>query len=332
MTTPLAALCAVARAGEGCLLDLRAGLRHASTMIRPALSTVLALLRPQRGSFAPCGMASALMAIAGLLLCAAGAVAQAPREPVAIPFHGDPRVRVERPEGPIPRTLRIVTDDEFPPLHFSDPDGQPVGFSVDLMRAICERLSVTCTVQQRRFDTLLQTLADGQADIVAAAIPVSAQIKARFHISRVYHRFPARFIAAAGFDAALIEAGLSGRRVAVARETAHAAFLAEHFPQARRIEALDFDSALRALDRGEVDLVFGDGQAGAIWLGARSLQMARFVGGPFFSVRHFGEGVGFILRPDEPNLKRAVDHALQTLWDEGTYARLFLRYFPVSPF
>jgi polar amino acid transport system substrate-binding protein len=253
------------------------------------------------------------------------------RERVVIPFHGDPRVRSERPEGPIPRNLRVITDDEFPPLHFADPDGQPVGFSVDLMRAVCERLNVNCTIQARRFDTLLQTLADGQADVIAAAIPISGQLKSRFHVSRVYHRFPARFVGPGSFDAARIDAGLAGVRVAVPRESAHAAFLAEHFPNARLSETLDLESALLMLQRGEVDLVFGDGQAGAIWLGARG-QGYRFAGGPYLSVRHFGEGIGFVLRPDEVYLKPSVDFALQMLWDDGTYARIFLRYFPVSPF
>jgi polar amino acid transport system substrate-binding protein len=254
------------------------------------------------------------------------------RERVVIPFHGDPRVRSERPEGPIPRNLRVITDDEFAPLHFADPDGQPVGFSVDLMRAVCERMSVNCTIQVRRFDTLLQTLADGQADVVAAAIPVTAQIKARFHVSRVYHRLPARFVAPAAFDAVRLGAGLAGVKVAVPRETAHAAFLAAHFPGAARTETRDLDSALLMLERGEVDAVFGDGQAQSLWLGARGRGGFNFAGGPYLSVPHFGEGIGFVLRPDEPFLKRSVDYALQSLWDDGTYARLFLRYFPVSPF
>ncbi len=276
-----------------------------------------------------------LIAVPGLFVPGLDLAAQpsAPaRERVVIPFHGDPRVRSERPEGPIPRNLRVITDDEFPPLHFADPDSQPVGFSVDLMRAVCERMSVNCTIQVRRFDTLLQTLADGQADVVAAAIPVTAQIKARFHVSRVYHRLPARFVAPAGFDAARLGTGLTGAKVAVPRETAHAAFLAEHFPGAVRTETLDLDSALLMLERGEVDAVFGDGQAEALWLGARGRGGFRFAGGPYLSVPHFGEGIGFVLRPDEPFLKRSVDYALQTLWDDGTYARLFLRYFPVSPF
>ncbi len=274
-------------------------------------------------------MAGACLLAASL---AAPALAQSARERVAIPFHGDPRVRVERPDGPIPRNLRVVTDDEFPPLHFADADGQPVGFSVELMRAVCERLAVACTIQARRFDTLAQALADGQADVIAAAIPVTAALKSRFQVSRVYHRFPARFVGAAGFAPARIDAGLEGVRVAVARETAHAAFLAEHFPKARREELPDWDSALAALQHGEADLAFGDGQAAAIWLGAAGAARFGFAGGAYHSIRHFGEGIGFVLRPDEPNLKRAVDFALQGLWDDGTYARLFLKYFPVSPF
>ncbi len=259
------------------------------------------------------------------------AEAQNPRDNVVIPFYGDPRVRTERPDGPIPRNLRVVTDDEFPPLHFADPDGLPAGFSVDLMRAVCERLAVNCTIQTRRFDTLLQALADGQADVAAAAMPVSSQIKARFHVSRIYHRLPARFIGANGFTAGRFETGLEGVQIAVVQDTAHAAFLAEHFPKARTSLVRDLESALSSLQRGEVELAFGDGQAGAIWLGARSAGF-RFQGGAYISPRHFGEGIGFVMRPDEPNLKRSVDYALQALWDDGTYARLFLRYFPVSPF
>jgi polar amino acid transport system substrate-binding protein len=298
--------------------------------------------RSHRATSAPARKAIAPAIALGLLLVAAAVLALAPaaraqtlptpRESVVIPFHGDPRVRSERPEGPVPRNLRVITDDEFPPLHFADPDGQPVGFSVDLMRAICERMAVTCTIQARRFDTLLQTLAEGQADIVAAAIPVTATLKARFHVSRIYHRLPARFVGAAGFAPARIEAGLAGVRVGVVRETAHAAYLAEHFPKAVATGAADLEAALQLLQRGEVDLVFGDGQAAALWLGGRAGAGFRFAGGPFLSIRHFGEGIGFVLRPDEPNLKRAVDYALQGLWDDGTYARLFLRYFPVSAF
>ena len=48
------------------------------------------------------------------------------------------------------------------------------------------------------------------------------------------------------------------------------------------------------------------------------------------SIRYFGEGIGFIVRREDEALRRALDFALQKLWDDGVYTELYLRYFPVS--
>jgi polar amino acid transport system substrate-binding protein len=274
-----------------------------------------------------------LVTVIVAMACAAAQASEPPR--IVIPFHGDPRVRVERPETPPPRTLRIVTDDEFPPLHFADPDGQPTGFSVELMRAICALRAIACSIQVRRFDLLLPALTSGEADVVAAAIPVTAELKARFPVSRVYHRLPARFLGrlndAGGAAVSRLESGLSGVRVAVVRDTAHAGFLGERFPAAQALSQPDLVSAIAAVQRGDADLLFGDGQTLALRLAARPDGLG-FVGGPYLDAAFFGEGIGFVLARDDGQLRRHIDHALQTLWEDGTYARLFLRAFSVSPF
>ncbi|MBE7244728.1 MAG: transporter substrate-binding domain-containing protein, partial [Actinomycetospora chiangmaiensis] len=75
---------------------------------------------------------------------------------MTVPDFWNPRSRGERVEAPqTGRAVRFLTDDEFPPLHFAGPDGNPTGFVVELARAVCEKLAITCTVQARRFDTLL---------------------------------------------------------------------------------------------------------------------------------------------------------------------------------
>ncbi|MDO9426513.1 MAG: ABC transporter substrate-binding protein, partial [Methylobacterium sp.] len=48
--------------------------------------------------------------------------------------------------------------------------------------------------------------------------------------------------------------------------------------------------------------------------------------------RYFGEGIGLVTRREDTALSRALDEGLQRLWDEGKYAELYLRFFPVSPF
>ncbi len=97
---------------------------------------------------------------AALLVAVIGNYAGAHAQGVAIPNFWDPRAQLERPDLTGIRTVRFLVDDDFPPLHFAGLDGNPTGFSVELARSACERLALTCTIQVRRFVTLLDSLAD----------------------------------------------------------------------------------------------------------------------------------------------------------------------------
>ena len=277
--------------------------------------------------------AGLIVACIGLILNSFS-VPSAAAQGVAIPNFWDPRGRPERPDLTGLRTVRFLTDDEFPPLHFAGPDGSPTGFSVELARAACERLAITCTVQARRFDTLLNSLAEGRGDVVAAAVPITADLRRRFSATGPYFRTPARFAAVKQRN--LPEPGpgsLDGRAVGVVGGTALAAYLATFFPKATAREFADLAVAAAALRRGEVDYLFADGLGLALWIGgAEAAECCVLTGGPYLESRFFGEGIGFIMRRDDETLRRAFNYALQRLWDEGKYAELYLRFFPVSPF
>jgi len=252
---------------------------------------------------------------------------------IAIPNFWDPRIRLDKPDAGPPRVVRFLTDDDYPPLHFTAPDGTLTGFSVELARAVCEKLLWTCTVQARRFDTLLDSLAEARGDVLAAAMNVTPQIRTRFAASHLYFRSPARFVTTRGNARADLDtASLQGKRVAVVAGSAHQAFLERLMPFAQRRETPDLNAAVAALRSGEAEYVFGDGVALALLVASRGGNELAFSGGPYLESRYFGEGVSFLMRKDDAALTRAIDYALQTLWDDGTYARLYLRFFPVSPF
>ena len=258
----------------------------------------------------------------------------APAEGVAIPNFWDPRVGQERPELSGTRTVRFLTDDEFPPLHFAGADGNPTGFSVELARAACERLAITCTIQARRFDTLLDALRDGRGDVVAAAVPITADLRKGFTVTSPYFRTPARFASRKDRQQPAPDPkSLQGRTVAVLGETAHEAYLKTFFPNVSVRSVPDLAAATAALKNGEVDYIFADGVGLALWInGSEAGGCCAFVGGPYLESRFFGEGIGFVFRPEDEVLRRAFDYALRRLWDEGKYAELYLRFFPVSPF
>lgn len=271
-------------------------------------------------------LAPALLCLALLAPCAAAA------QGVFIPRFFDPGRRIEKPELGAGRKLRIVTDDDYPPFHFLAPDGTLAGFNVDLARAVCEELAVTCTIQARRWDTVVDAVAQGEADAAFASIAITEASKRRVEFSLPYYRTPARFVINDGKrHADPTPEGWAGLAVAVEARTAHEAYLKTFFP---KLDIRPYDtaaSARAAIRSGAVDALFGDGVSLALWLnGADSGGCCRFAGGPFTESRWFGEGVGVALPRNDPTLKRAVDWALHQLARKGVTAELYLKYFPVG--
>ncbi len=271
---------------------------------------------------------------AALILASLLAFEPAQAQGVTIPSFWNPKAQIEKPEIPATRTIRFLVDDDFPPLHFPSLDGTPTGLSVELARAACERLALTCTVQVRRFDTLLEALADRQGDVVAAAIPLNADLRRRFEVTAPYFKIPARFVVRKDRNQPAPEVkALQGKTVGVVGGTAHEAFAKAFMTPATLKPFPDLVAAQGALKAGEIDYLFADGLGLALWIGGEDAgNCCAFVGGPYLEPRHFGEGVGFITRAEDQDLRKALDFALQQLWKEGKYAELYLRFFPIGPY
>jgi polar amino acid transport system substrate-binding protein len=253
---------------------------------------------------------------------------------VAIPGFWDPKRRPERPDMSRITVIRFMTEVDYPPFNYAGPDGNPIGFNVDLARLICEELKVQCTVQMRRFDTLLTSLAENRGDAAMASIAVTPDMRRLADFTDPYYRTPARFVARR--DSSINDVRperLEGKEIAVVAGTAHEAFLKSLFTEADLRSYPTADAARDALRRGDVDLMFGDGISLAFWLnGTDSQNCCAFRGGPFIESRYFGEGIGIAVKRGNDTLRQALNWALFRLWERGRFSDLWLRYFPISPF
>lgn len=271
-----------------------------------------------------------VVAIGGLCWSGSGARAAETAAP-GVPNFWDPALRPEKPDMAGLRVIRFMTEDEYPPLNFQAEDGRLTGFNVDLARAVCDVLNVACTIQARRWDTLFEALKEGRGDAVIASVRPTPALRKDFAFTAPYLRTPARFAAKSGTTLDLTPKGLAGRKVAVVAGSAHEAFLASFFPAAAAVPFADLDKARAAMLAGETEAVFGDGLTLAVWLNSdQGAACCAFAGGPFTESRFFGEGVAIAMRRNEPVLRRAVDYALQKLAEKGTFAEIYLRYFPVG--
>ncbi|MFD2182651.1 transporter substrate-binding domain-containing protein [Rhodoplanes azumiensis] len=250
-----------------------------------------------------------------------------------IPGFWDPKRRPERPDLRL-TLIRFMSEVDYPPFNYAGPDGNPAGFNIDLARAICDELKIACTIQMRRFDTLIESLAENRGDAAIASIAVTPETRKKIDFSDPYYRPVARFAArrGSGLDTVLPER-VEGKTIAVVAGTAHEAYLKALFTEAELKPYPSAEDARAALQKGEVDLLFGDGYGLAFWLnGADAAGCCTFVGGPFVESRYFGEGVGIAVKKGNDQLRLAMNWALFRLWEKGRFADLWLKYFPINPF
>ncbi|WP_395698437.1 transporter substrate-binding domain-containing protein [Methylocella sp.] len=265
------------------------------------------------------------------MLAASSCVVPCRAEEPFTPNFSDPQARLEKPDLGARQSLRFIADDDFPPFHSAAPGGGLAGFDVDLARAVCETLKLSCTIQARRYDTLRETLEKGEADVILGSIRVDAKSRETLDFSQPYARAPARF--ARLRQSPLVEATpetLRGKFVGVIAKSAHEAYLADFFKAATRKPYPSLEALTAALKAGEIDVAFADGTALSFWLQSGDGQCCAFSGGPYLESRYFGEGIAFALKKDDPALRQALDYALAQLFARGVAADLYLKYFPVS--
>lgn len=267
-----------------------------------------------------------------LSICLASARAVS-AEPV-IPNFWDAKEQMATPNADGFNRIRFLTTIDFPPFNYVDDSGRLAGFHVDLGRAICSELNVVdrCQVQALPWEELETALISGQGDAVLAGFSASAERRESFLFSRPYMRFPARFVTSAEQDLAEpIQEAVAGRRIGVLAGSAHEAMLRDYFPAADPVTYSRVEWMYSDIKAGKIAGVFGDGMQLSFWLGSTgSGSCCKFSGGPYLSDKYFGPGLAIATAGDNKPLHEALNFALRELQAHGTFAELYLRYFPVS--
>lgn len=230
--------------------------------------------------------------------------------------------------------IRFLTDSDYPPFNYIDEDNTLTGFNVDMARAICTELAAACDIKARPWAELLPALRRREADAVIASHALSAGALKGIDFSDRYYHTPGRFVGKRTLPRAEITPeGLEGKRIAVAKGSAHEAYVRTFFRDSviRAFETTEL--ARDALITGSVDVLFDDGIGLAFWLnGTASKACCEFKGGAFAEPRFFGDGVGIAVAREDAQLKALINGALRKLRESGRYEEIVLRYFPLRAF
>jgi polar amino acid transport system substrate-binding protein len=236
-------------------------------------------------------------------------------------------------------TLTVGSDIPYPPFEFQDDAGTLTGFDVDIVREIANRLGVENPDDawiSTDFGTIFQQLsANNRFDIVVAAVtgyapdgsPASETVAERTAVIDFtvpyYPSLQSLTVDTSKSDVTNFEDLPEGARVAVQSATTGAFFAKENL-EPLGVELVEFNKApqmYQQLQGGGVDAVFNDLP---VSLDAISdfpdLQVVQQV--------ETGEEYAIAVSKDNPALTEAINGVLEEMFADGTYAQIFLKYFP----
>src|SRR4051812_29765795 len=185
---------------------------------------------------------------------------QPPAKPV-------PKAAAPQPAKPAPKSpftppafkVTIATEGAYPPFNYLDRKGLPAGFEMDIAQEACMRMKAECEFVAVKWDDLVPGLLDKKFDIVMSSLEVNGERRRGLGLSRRYYLSPGAFIATKGqpFDGP--PALLRNRKIGVQKDSTHADWVDKSFRRSAQIKRYaTVKEALAALEKDEIDAVFGD--------------------------------------------------------------------------
>lgn len=221
--------------------------------------------------------------------------------------------------------ITVGSDTAYPPFEFID-DGEVQGFDVDLMAAIADEMGLESEFLTYNFDALIVGLQGGsEFDVIVSAMTITDERKEEIDFTEPYIDSGQSLAVREDSDYATLE-DLTGEKIGVQSGTTGEAYTNDNLPEGATVVPYEnILQAFAALQAGDVAGVVNDFPVSAniVTDETRGLKMAEEI--------DTGEQYGLAVSQDNPDLTAALNDALQTIKDNGTYDEVFTEWFGEAP-
>ena len=218
-------------------------------------------------------------------------------------------------------SLTVCTNVPFEPFEYQE-NGEYVGFDIDLMNLLADRLDQTVEIVEIDFDSISSgsALNAGTCDIAAAGISITEERQEAMGMSQAYYRADQALVVPAESDVASLD-DLSGLQVAVQSGTTGESYAEENAEQ-YGFEPVAFETMgdiASALTSGSADASIADlATWNAMIESAPELKLVQNI----VTEEHYG----FAVQKDDKELLEEVNAMLDQAFEDGTYAELYEKW------
>lgn len=228
--------------------------------------------------------------------------------------------------------LRLGTEGAFPPFNYIDSSGKLAGFDVDIGLALCKEMGRECDLVAQDWDGIIPGLLANKYDFIIASMFITEERKKKVAFSDPYYLAAMSFVApkGAGITDFSPEA-LSGKTFGAQSGTTQSDFIQAVYPDADLRLYATQDEANLDMASGRIDMMVGDTIPLSEWVNKTDDgACCEIVGEPITDPKFVGDGVGIAVRQQDTELVEALNAALATIIENGTYKEINDRYFDIN--
>ena len=220
--------------------------------------------------------------------------------------------------------LTVAAELGFAPFEYMDEKtGDPVGFDVDVIGAIAQKMGLEASyLPNQKFDTLVPMIKQGgKADVAIAAVTITDERLESVDFSDPYLDSNQAIVVKKGSDENETSLNDASKKVVCQTGTTGDEWISENLPNAERTPLDDVTPALTGVSTGTYAAMVVD------------LPVAKYMLGQSFSdleiVKEIptGEQYGIAVSKDNPDLLAAVNEALAGIQSDGTMKDIETKWF-----
>ena len=222
-------------------------------------------------------------------------------------------------------TYVVATDTSFVPFEFEE-DGEYVGFDIDIVNAIADRVGFEIDLETTNFDGIIPGLQTGTFDIAIAGITITEERKGAVDFTSPYYKSGLRIgVPIDNTDINGVE-DLEGLDIATRLGSTSADYISENIEGATPNTYEQLDQAYLSVEGGGSDAVLYDAPNVEYYILTKGEDSLKTVGELLEA-----QDYGLAISKGNEDLVTAMNEALAEIIDDGTYAEIFSDWFGSEP-
>ena len=229
--------------------------------------------------------------------------------------------------GGLKDSYTVVTDTAFVPFEFQEEEGGDyVGFDIDIVYGIAERVGFEIEHENTNFDGIIPGLQTGTFDIAIAGMTITDERKEAVDFTSPYYKSGLRIGVAEDDDSITSIDDLEGKTIATRLGSTSADYIENNIEGATANTYEQLDQAYLAVEGGGADAVLYDAPNVEYYILTAGEGKLKTVG-ELIEAQDYGIAVA----QGNEELVTAMNEALAEMIDDGTYSEIFEKWFGEEP-